>query len=183
MFNSPSENTTKIRFSAEDDDIFNSARLLMLFKIIDDILESGGISINRIAYYDFFSAQPFLVFSEKQSSVKLDLILKGFEATTVGYISSSQRFTNRREKLKHHLSGLLMRDLIDIRNIDSQLLYSITSRGKEIAKSLKSLYSLAYQESSVIIIKKLAKLSDTKLDNDAREWLKAKTFIIDLYDF
>jgi len=175
--------TAEIRFSAEGEDLFNSARLLMLFNTFDEIGDSTGINIERVAYYDFFSAQPFLVFTEDDADSKLELLIDGFEATTIGYISSSQRFTNRREKLKHYLAGLLMRDLIDVRNIDGQLLYCITKKGKETAVKFKTLYSLAYKKSSAIIIKKLARLSEKKLSDNAREWLRAEPFIIDLYDF
>lgn len=172
-----------IRFSAEEEDLFNSARLLMLFGALDEIGDSKGINIERTAYYDFFAAQPFLIFAKEDSDVKLDLLFNGFEATTVSYISSSQRFSNRREKLKHYLAGLIMRDLIDVHNIDGQLLYYITKKGKEAAKKFQSLYSMAYQKSATIIIKRLARLGEKKLAENAREWLKAEPFIIDLYDF
>jgi hypothetical protein len=171
-----------IRVSAESEDIFCSARLLLLFSVINSVLGEKGISINRLGYYDFFSAQPFLVFSD-YSSTKIDLVLKGFELTTVSYMSSSQRFSNRREKLKYYLSNLLIRALISVQNIDGEILYYITPKGKEIVRYFKSLYSLSYCQSAEIIVKKLSKLNDKKLDNEAKEWLKAKSFMMDLYEF
>lgn len=176
------ENIDPIRISAESEDVFNSARLLLLFNVISSALGGKGTSINRLGYYDFFSAQPFLVFSE-YSSTKIDLVLKGFELTTVSYMSSSQRFSNRREKLKYYLSSLLIRDLISIQNVDGEILYYITPRGKDIVNYFKTLYSLSYCQSAEIIVKKLSKLGDKRLDNEAKEWLKAKSFMMDLYDF
>lgn len=177
------ENAKRLRFSAEDEDLFNSARILLLFDILDAKGKTEGVNIERIAYYDFFSAQPFLVFGKDETDTKLELLFQGFESTTIGYISSSQRFTNRREKLKHYLAELLTRDLITVNNIDGQLLYSITIKGKEIVSKFKSLYTTAYKKSAAIIIDKLSKMSDKKLTENARVWLKAEPFVIDLYDF
>lgn len=172
-----------IHFSAEDEDLFNSARLLILFQMLDETGYSSGANIERIAYYDFFSAQPFLVFGKDDSNVKLDLLLQGFESTTIGYISSSQRFANRRERLRHYLAGLLMRDLILVTNSDGQLLYSITDKGRQTAGQFKSLYITAYRKSATFVIDKLARLSDKKLAESSKQWLRAEAFMVDLYDF
>ena len=173
----------QIRFSAEDEDIFNSARLLMLFDVLEGQGTNEGINIERAAYYDFFSAQPFLVLGKDEKDIKFELLYEGFESTTIGYISSSQRFANRREKLKHYLAGLLTRDLIKVSNADGHLLYSITEEGKRVASQFKSLYTKAYRKSGRIITNKLSKMSNKKLAENAREWLKAEPFLIDLYDF
>lgn len=173
----------RLRFSAEDEDLFNAARILILFDVLREKGNLNGTNIERIGYYDFFSAQPFLVFGKEEEEIKQELLLQGFESNTVGYISSSQRFTNRREKLKHYLAGLLMRNLIDVNNIDGQLLYSITNEGKRIASQFKSLYGKAYKKSAEIVTTKLSKMRDKELSEKARQWLKAEPFIIDLYDF
>jgi len=172
-----------LRFSVEDEELFNSARLLILFDVLDEKEIMDGINIERIGYYDFFSAQPFLIFGEGEKDIKLDLLLHGFEATTISYISSSQRFTNRREKLKHYLAGLIMRNLIIVNNANGQFLYSITKEGKQIASQFKAMYIMAYRKSADIIITKLSKMNDRILASKARQWLKAEPFIIDLYDF
>lgn len=173
---------SEIHFSAEDEDLFNSARLLILLDVLSSISDEG-VPIERIAYYDFFSAQPFLVIGKEDKSLKLELLYHGFEATTIGYISSSQRFSNRREKLKHYLAKLLVRDLIEVKNHDGQFLYSITDLGIKKSSEFKSLYMGAYKKSAAIIVSKLSKLSDKRLADNARQWLKAEPFIIDLYDF
>ena len=174
---------SRIKFSAEDEDLFNSARLLLLFKILDKMEVRKGINIERIGYYDFFSAQPFLIFGEDDKETRLDLIYYGFESKTISYGSSSQRFENRREKLKQYLAGLIVRDLITIENIDGELVYSITETGKIVANMFNTFYDAAYQKSARLVIEKLKNLSNKKISMNAREWLKAEPFIIDLYNF
>jgi hypothetical protein len=174
---------SKVKFSAEDEDLFNSARLLLLFKVLDKMDVRKGINIERIGYFDFFSAQPFLIFREDDEDTRLDLIYYGFESKTISYGSSSQRFENRREKLKQYLAGLIVRDLITIENIDGELVYSITETGKIVADMFNNFYDAAYQKSAKLIIGKLKNMSNKKISANAREWLKAEPFVIDLYDF
>lgn len=176
------ESKVNFKFSAEDEVLFNSARLLVLFDILSKLGYHEGIDIERIGYYDFFSAQPFLVFNN-DIETKLELLYYGFEYSTVGYISSSQRFTSRRQKNKHYLAALIMKDLISVKNLDGKFFYSITEKGKTVALNFKSLYAQAYRKSAEIIIKKLGKMSDNKLALNARQWLKAESFMVDLYDY
>lgn len=173
----------RIKFSAEDEDLFNSARLLLLFKVLDEMNLQKGNNIEKIGYYDFFSAQPFLVFGDNDLDIKKDLIFFGFEATTISYGSSSQRFANRREKLKQYLAGLILRDLITINNTDGELVYVITERGRETANKFNTFYSAAYHRSAKLIVEKMKGWSNKKISMNAREWLKAEPFLIDLYDF
>ena len=171
-----------IRESVEDDTIFNMGRLLVLFLIFEGIFPEDSINLDRIAYYDFFASQPFLIFHDDKRA-KIELLYYGFEASTVGYISSSQRFTTRRERLKIYLSGLLMRNLIQVKNLEGRYTYSITTRGKEVASKFRSMYIEAYKSSAVLTIKKIYRLSDKKLELQAKEWLRAEPFMIELYDY
>ena len=172
-----------LKFSADDEDLFNSARLLILFDVLDKIGDTVGLNIEKVGYYDFFSAQPFLIFGNEDKKIKIDLILYGFELTTISYMSSSQRFVNRREKLKHYLAQLIIRDLVMVRNIDGEIVYSITDNGKQIANSFNSQYDFAYRKSAKLIIKKFKGWSNNKIALNAKSWLKAEPFVIDLYDF
>lgn len=167
---------------ADNEELFNLARLLALFDILDEGKNACGANIERVAYYDFFSAHPMLIFNNDKT-IKLDLLLIGFESMTISYISSSQRFANRREKLKHYLAGLLIRDLISVTNYQGQIVYSITCRGKEVASEFKSMYIKAYRRSAELIINRLSKMSDKALATNAKAWLKAESFMIDLYDY
>lgn len=171
-----------IKESVENDSIFNMGRLLALFSVFNEIFPDDSLNIDRIAYYDFFSSQPFLIFNNDKET-KIELLYYGFEASTIGYISSSQRFTTRREMSKFYLAGLLMRDLIQVKNLDGRYGYSITNSGKKIASKFKSMYIEAYQKSAVLVIKKLHHLNEKKLDQNAKLWLKAEPFMIELYDY
>lgn len=175
-------NRTLAQNFADQEVFFNLARLLVLFDVLDEGKKTEGANIERVAYYDFFSAHPMLIFNNDKT-IKLDLLLVGFESTTIGYISSSQRFANRREKLKHYLAGLFIRDLISVKNYQGQVVYSITPRGKEITSEFKSMYVKAYRKSAELTINRLSKMSDKALAMKAKAWLKAESFMIDLYDF
>ena len=54
----------KIHFSSEDEDIFNASRLLILFDVLNKSAKYKSVGIERIPYYDFFSANPFLIFNK-----------------------------------------------------------------------------------------------------------------------
>jgi len=171
-----------IKESVEDNAIFNMGRLLNLFSTFNDIFPEDSLNIDRIAYYDFFASQPFLIFNDDEKT-KIELLYSGFEPSTIGYISSSQRFTTRREMSKFYLAGLLMRNLIQVNNVGGRYGYSITNPGKEIASKFKSMYIEAYRRSAILTIKKLHHLNEKKLDQNAKQWLKAEPFMIELYDY
>ena len=76
-----------------------------------------------------------------------------------------------------------MRDLILVTNSDGQLLYSIADMGRQVARQFKSLYITAYRKSATFVIHKLARLSDKKLAESSKQWLRAEAFMVDLYDF
>lgn len=172
---------SKILFSPEDVTLFNSARLLILF----DELENLGIKgedLERLSYYDFFAANPFLIIT-KDDPLWLDLEIAGFETYTVGYISSSQRYRTKRSRLKQYLSILLSKNLIEVSNVDKKILYRITPTGIKTANQIKSMYAIAYQKSAKHIVKRLKGYSDKKLGEESIKWLEAKSFqIVDLYD-
>ncbi|GAG51878.1 unnamed protein product, partial [marine sediment metagenome] len=79
---------SKLLFSPEDVTLFNSARLLILFEILENLGIKKGIDLERLSYYDFFAANPFLIITENDP-LWLDLEIAGFETYTIGYISSS----------------------------------------------------------------------------------------------
>ncbi|MCX7748570.1 MAG: hypothetical protein N2645_17030 [Clostridia bacterium] len=171
-----------IHYSPEDEDIFNASRLLLMFDVLNQTGKKKSISIERISYYDFFSANPLLIFNN-DVKISKKLMYEGFPSNTISYISSSHRFVNRLEKLKYYMSYLIARDLIDIYYEDGRIIYSITCNGIDIAKSINTFYSNAYKESCKIIIKHLESMSDTKLSKESQKWLKAENFVIDLIDY
>jgi hypothetical protein len=168
-------------FSPEDVTLFNSARLLILFEVFENLSTKKGIDLERLSYYDFFAANPFLIIAE-DDPMRLDLEIAGFEISTVGYISSPQRFRTKRSRLKQYLSLLLSKNLIEVSNVEGKILYSITPLGIETASKIESMYAFAYRKSVEYIIKRLEKYSDKKLWENSSKWLEAKSFQVDLYD-
>lgn len=171
-----------IYFPPEDEDIFNASRLLIMFEVLNIYGKKKLVSIERISYYDFFSANPLLIFNDNLS-IKNKLVYEGFPSNTISYISSSHRFINRMEKLKYYMSYLISRDLIDIANCDGRINYLITNKGTDVSNSIKTFYANAYKESCRIVIKHLESMSDTKLWKESQKWLKAENFVIDLIDY
>jgi hypothetical protein len=170
----------KIHFSSEDEDIFNASRLLILFDVLNKSAKYKSVGIERIPYYDFFSANPFLIFNSDKS--KVELRLEGFPSRTISYSSSNHRFISRVEKLKYCISYLISRDLINIDYNDGRILYIITQKGIDIAATIKTFYSNSYRKSSIMVIKLLEPMSNTKLFKESKKWLKADTFVLDLID-
>jgi hypothetical protein len=171
---------SRLSFSAEDDLVFNAARLLLLLDELSELSEKG-IDIERLSYYDFFAANPYVILSEDDPA-RLDFELEGFEPNKLEYSSSAQRFSSKRESIKQYLAVLLSRDLMDASNCEGKIVFKITESGKEVAKKINSMYALAYRKSVEFVIKRLKDLSDTKLWDFSRTWLEAKSFQIDLYE-
>ncbi len=173
--------TSRIIFSPEDAIIFNSARLLLLFEVLKASKVKKGIDMERLSYYDFFAANPFLVVS-KEDPEWLDLEIQGFDPNKLEYMSTAQRYRTKRESLKQYLSLLLLKGLIEVKNQDEKLLYQITPLGVEISNKLNSMYAISYRRSVSFIVKKLKDYSDKQLWDNARTWLEAKAFQVDLFD-
>jgi hypothetical protein len=172
----------KVTYSAEDDLVFNSARILLLFQELSKQSDKG-IDVERLTYYDFFSANPFVILSEDEASARLDFELEGFVPNKLEYSSSAQRYSSKRESMKHYLAMLLCRGLICVSNEDAKIKFKITEKGLSIADQIHTMYALAYRKSVRYVIKRLKDYSDTRLWESSRKWLEAKAFQIDLYDF
>ncbi len=179
------ENTSdwkkRIKYNPEDDLLFNSSRLLILFEVLDELKFSDGIDMERLSYYDFFAANPFLIF-EKDDPVYFELELIGFESNKLEYLSTAQLYRTKRASIKQYLAYLVCKNLIKLENIDGRIVFKITELGLDMSKGLISLYALAYRASLSIVVQKLKKYSDKKLWENASIWLESKTFQIDLYD-
>ena len=171
----------KIIFSPEDAILFNSSRLLLLFKTLTEFRSMLTIGLDRLCYYDFFSANPFIIV-EKDDPMWLELEIEGFEPNKLEYDSTPQRFRTKRVSIKQYLCLLLSKGLIKIENQSGKILYSITAKGIETSDKINSLYAIAYKKSAYLVINKLKDLSDTKLWENASKWLEAKSFQVDLYD-
>ncbi|HEU4976299.1 MAG TPA: ABC-three component system middle component 2 [Baekduia sp.] len=151
--------------------------MLLLTIVCDE--GRDGVGLDRLAYYDFFADAPFLVFGD-DTAQRRQLVLAGFSKTNLSYHSAAQRFANRRARLQHDLSLLAARGLIAPRQASGRVTWVTTDDGTRVAGQLRSMYALAFRESAALVVTKLNKLSDGALERDARRWLKAEPFLIDL---
>ncbi len=172
---------SKFFFSPEDAFIFNASRLLLLFETINNLTPNQDIDLDRLSYYDFFAANPFLLI-DKTDPHFLDLELVGFKSNKIEYIGTAQRFRTKRLLVKQYLAILLSKGLLTLENRDEKLLFKITELGVITAGKFNSPYADAYRKSACFIISKLKIYSDTKLSEDAIKWLENKPFQVDLID-
>jgi hypothetical protein len=159
---------------------FRIARLLLLISTAG-FSKRPAVGLERLAYYDFFADAPLLIFEPGTDQYRR-LVLAGFSRRNLSYSSAAQRFTNRRARLQHDLALLVSRQLIAIDRSGRQMQWAITEAGSEVASRFRSLYALAFRESAELVVTRLWRLSDAALERDARAWLRAEPFLIDLVD-
>ena len=160
---------------------FRLGQLVLLLSVAEKKDPTHPLDVERIGYYDFFSANPFLVFGGDKER-KRELVLAGLESKSLSYQSSAQRFSNRRARLQHDLALLVAYDLVHPRVHARYVSYGLTDEGRGFATKFGSLYARAYSKSASLIVRHLSKFSDTKIRDEATRWLKAAAFMVDLYD-
>lgn len=168
------------RIAPETLTAFRLGQLLLLLDAAD-ALRVAPVDIDRLGFYDFFAANPFLIV-EKDHREGRALQMAGFEYENLDYQSSSQRFSNRRARLQHDLALLTAYGLLSVAPVDGRVGYGLTELGKAASAKFSALYAHAYRESARVVIRRLKGLSDTKLRADARSWLAADDLMIDLYE-
>jgi hypothetical protein len=175
-----SVDTSLLRAAPETFAPFRLGQLLLLLATIDSA-SAGSTSIDRLGYYDFFAANPFLVVEPRTRDGRR-LLASGFDYLNLDYQSSSQRFANRRGRLQHDLALLTAYGLIVVGSADGRVGYELTSSGRDAAMSFRALYADAYRASAAVVVGHLRRLSDAKLRVKAAGWLRADSLLIDLYD-
>lgn len=164
----------------EDLDEFRQARLLLLLAMLTSTRPSVRPDLERLSFYDFFSANPFLLATDEQTTATLSLA--GFDATNLSYQSSGQRFANNRARLQFDLAVLTARGLVSLEVRDRRVTYSSTPTGTAVGASLRSMYADSYRRSAAIVFDRLRRMSDAALRREAKSWLRADALMIDLYD-
>lgn len=168
------------RVAPETLEQFRAAQLLLLLTVHREERDRP-IAIDRLGYYEFFAANPFLIV-EPRSTDGSRLLAAGFEYLNLDYQSSSQRYTNRRARLQRDLATLTAFGLVDVAAIDGRVGYEASDEGIVAAGTLHAMYAIAFRTSAKIVISHLKNLSDTRLREDAARWLKANALLIDIYD-
>jgi hypothetical protein len=153
----------------EDDDVFRLAQLLLLLNSLRRNGFAGG-TLERLSYYDFLVANPLLVLTKDDDPDRISLLMAGFDDRALMYASPSQRFTSRRERLQHDLARLVAYGLVEP-IVDKGIVYVITSEGEGLADQFTAIYSRSYSTSADILVRRLARLSDKRLRENARDWI------------
>ncbi|MFM1724428.1 MULTISPECIES: hypothetical protein [Rhodococcus] len=172
--------TELVPFIPERNTNFRLARLLLLLDAAREHSRQVA-SIDRLAYYEFFADNPFIVIDGNKSRDQADratIELAGFSRIQLGYASSGQRFLSRRRRLRHDLAHLVALGLVTLGSTG----YLITERGAELVGQFRSIYADAYRQSAEIILRRLVPLSGTRLEAKAEEWLGHSWLLVDLLD-
>lgn len=155
-----------IAFRPEDDPVFRQAQLLLLL----DELRSEPTSLDRLTYYDFFAESPYLLFTEEDPE-RRTLRLAGFQSAALSYHSPAQRFVTRQEQVGGDLAALVAYRLADASLINRSPAFAITAYGSKLSQQLRAMYSDAYRTSAQLVFKRLRRLSNKRLHEDARGML------------
>jgi hypothetical protein len=156
---------------------FRLAQLLLL-------LEQAGLlrrdipSVDRLGYYDFFAANPFIVTSDDYPHRERDrIILKraGFLEGQLSYGQAGQRYVSRRERLREDVSVLLGWGLVAMNHKG----YGLTAPGEALAENLSTVYADQYREAVRIVISRLGPLSNARLVATVQRWLGETWLLVD----
>jgi hypothetical protein len=164
----------------DDRQVFRLAQLALLLEVAYEN-RIPIRTIDRLGFYDFFSANPFVVTSgtdDRDKTDRLTLRLAGFTDRQLAYASTGQRFASRRRRLQHDLSLLIAYDVVAATSRG----YVLSPMGREIAEGLTSMYAEAYREAAQVILRRLGKLSDRRLKEYVEDWLGRSWLLIDLLD-
>ena len=179
--NSNSAQASVVLVRPEDLDAFRVGRLLLLLDTVAADAKAPQLDFERIAYYDFFAANPFLAVAD-EPIVERELLLAGFSHRNLSYQSSAQRFSNRRSRLQFDMAQLVALELAVAEAGDGRVTYAAATAGHDLAARMTSLYAQAYRRSVSLIVGRLRRLSDSRLRDCAKEWLRAEPFMIDIYE-
>ncbi|KXK62657.1 hypothetical protein AWW66_06945 [Micromonospora rosaria] len=161
----------------EDHVLFRITQLLLLMRVVAGP-DTQGLGLERLGYYDFFSANPFLVIGRDEKKARAQLHLAGFDERQLSYAATGHRFVNRRRRLQHDLALLAAYDLATLRAGG----WTLTARGLDTAHQFTALYAEQYMTSVRLVVQRLARFgSDAALARQAGQWLREPQLILDLY--
>ncbi len=162
----------------EESPVFRVAQLALLLATAEES-DIAITNLDRLAYFDFFAANPFIMLdgesAKKDTNDRLTLRLAGFTDGQVTYGSIGHRFTTRRERIRHDLALLVGRGL-------AQVLadrYAVTPAGAEFANELRTVHADAYRSAARIVFKRFNGLSEARLRTKAEKLLGKHWLLID----
>ncbi len=158
----------------EDLPAFRVAQLLVVLEGI-----ASSVTVERLAYYDFFLANPMLIDSIDTVD-RTALVMAGFDSRTIDHQSAAQRFANRRQRIRADIASLVAYGLVYPIVAGGLVKYELTELGVSSAAELRAAYADGLRRSISISLPTLRKLSDSSLRKSAQVWLRAERFGLDL---
>lgn len=155
---------------------FRRGQLLVLLEHFEE-----PVAIDRLGYIEFFAANPFLVWREN-SSQRTRLQLAGMNPKALSYQATTERYANRRIRLRSDLGALVTWGYLRAATIDGLLACELTDAGRSAAGALQSLYADAYRLSVSLVLPKMRNISNLRLTQRVQEWLRLDDMRIDLLD-
>ncbi|MFC0713660.1 hypothetical protein [Cellulomonas biazotea] len=161
--------------------MFRLAQLVLLLSVASE-LNKPLKTVDRLGYYDFFAANPFVVIGRgptvRDRSDWVAVKLAGFTERQLSYASTGQRWVSRRRRLQRDLARLVALGLVTFETgaID------LTRPGIELSKQLLTVYADGYRTSARIVMRRLNPLSDAKLTKSVQQWLGESWLDVDLLD-
>lgn len=158
---------------------FRSAQLLLAFSVASN-LKIEMKSTERVAIYDFFTANPFAVLDgsdtlSRRDATRLELV--GYSRGQLSYASLGHRFLTRQESVRFDLASLVARSLVEI----GDEAYLLTKLGGKTADRLHSAYADAYRLSAEIVLSRLCKMGDRLLRENTSKWAGTHWLALDLF--
>lgn len=173
----PAAEVAPLPVQPEDHVLFRITQLLLLMRVVAGP-DTQGLGLERLGYYDFFSANPFLVIGRDETKARAQLHLAGFDERQLSYAATGHRFVNRRRRLQHDMALLVAYDLATLRAGG----WTLTARGLDTAHQFTALYAEQYMTSVRLVVQRLARFgSDAALAKQAGQWLREPQLILDLY--
>lgn len=136
------------------------------------------MDIERLAYYDFFAANPFAVVPRDDADARAKLRHAAFAENQLSYASTGSRFANRRRRLQYDVARGVALGVVEARSRG----WGVTLRGSEISEGFTSLYAAQFRVSVSVVHAQLRKLSDAQLNKHAKTWLRTPSLLLDLYE-
>ncbi|QKS18874.1 hypothetical protein HUN58_02215 [Curtobacterium sp. Csp1] len=167
-------------FVPENSATFRMGRLLLLLGVAR---QDGRTidSVDRLAYYEFFADNPWVILGDDAPSDAKDrdsLRLAGFSQTQLSYASTGHRFASRRERIRGDLAQLIAFRLVRLAGTR----FSTTENGEQVVANMQSSYADAYRSSASIVLRRLTRLSNKRLEADVEAWLGHSWLLVDLLD-
>ncbi|SCE01831.1 MULTISPECIES: hypothetical protein [unclassified Streptomyces] len=151
----------------EDEVPFRLAQLLLDAVTAQD---ANGTTLGRIGYYDFLSANPFLVVPPRRGRQPLATGRIRPAGPGLRVLLPAVHKPARTYPARPGAPGGLR--CYRIRNRDGSLTYSITEAGQDLGGRFTATYATSFTTASGIVVRQLRKLTDKRLREQTARWLR-----------